>query len=415
MPLGLLKYGFKRDYPFAAEADIPAPSDLKPNYDVVIIGGGGHGVATAYYLAKYHGITNVAVLEKGYLGGGNTARNTAVIRSNYLTPEGVKFYSASVKLYENLSNEFDFNIMYSQRGQLTLAHTDATVRAFRQRAEVNKHFGGRTELISPDDIAKLVPMLNLNPANLPVLAGLWHKDGATARHDAVAWGYARGATQRGAQLHQLTEVTGIITEGSRVTGVKTNRGSIGAGAVIQAVAGHSALLAEKAGFRLPLVAYPLQAMVTLPVKPFLTPLVSSSALHCYVQQTSRGEIVIGGGSDPYPLYNSRATLPLKESLISSAVEMFPFLSEMRLLRQWAGITDMTSDYSPIMGLSPLDNYYLDAGWGTWGFKATPICGKTMAELVASGGKVPELIQPFELDRFNRFEQVNEMGATAASH
>lgn len=415
MPLGLLKYGFKRDYPFAAEADIPAPSDLKPNYDVVIIGGGGHGVATAYYLAKYHGITNVAVLEKGYLGGGNTARNTAVIRSNYLTPEGVKFYSASVKLYENLSNEFDFNIMYSQRGQLTLAHTDATVRAFRQRAEVNKHFGGRTELISPDDIAKLVPMLNLNPANLPVLAGLWHKDGATARHDAVAWGYARGATQRGAQLHQLTEVTGIITEGSRVTGVKTNRGNIGAGVVIQAVAGHSALLAEKAGFRLPLVAYPLQAMVTLPVKPFLTPLVSSSALHCYVQQTSRGEIVIGGGSDPYPLYNSRATLPLKESLISSAVEMFPFLSEMRLLRQWAGITDMTSDYSPIMGLSPLDNYYLDAGWGTWGFKATPICGKTMAELVASGGKVPELIQPFELDRFNRFEQVNEMGATAASH
>lgn len=415
MPLGLLKYGFKRDYPFAAEADIPAPSDLKPNYDVVIIGGGGHGVATAYYLAKYHGITNVAVLDRGYLGGGNTARNTAVIRSNYLTPEGVKFYSASVKLYENLSNEFDFNIMYSQRGQLTLAHTDATVRAFRQRAEVNKHFGGRTELISPDDIAKLVPMLNLNPANLPVLAGLWHKDGATARHDAVAWGYARGATQRGAQLHQLTEVTGIITEGSRVTGVKTNRGNIGAGAVIQAVAGHSALLAEKAGFRLPLVAYPLQAMVTLPVKPFLTPLVSSSALHCYVQQTSRGEIVIGGGSDPYPLYNSRATLPLKESLISSAVEMFPFLSEMRLLRQWAGITDMTSDYSPIMGLSPLDNYYLDAGWGTWGFKATPICGKTMAELVASGGKVPELIQPFELDRFNRFEQVNEMGATAASH
>ena len=415
MPLGLLKYGFKRDYPFEAEADIPAPSDLKSNYDVVIIGAGGHGVATAYYLAKYHGITNVALLDKGYLGGGNTARNTAVIRSNYLTPEGVKFYSASVKLYENLSNEFDFNIMYSQRGQLTLAHTDATVRAFRQRAEVNKHFGGRTELISPDDIAKLVPMLNLNPANLPVLAGLWHKDGATARHDAVAWGYARGATQRGAQLHQLTEVTGIITQGSRVTGVKTNRGSIGAGVVIQAVAGHSALLAEKAGFRLPLVAYPLQAMVTLPVKPFLTPLVSSSALHCYVQQTSRGEIVIGGGSDPYPLYNSRATLPLKESLISSAVEMFPFLSEMRLLRQWAGITDMTSDYSPIMGLSPLDNYYLDAGWGTWGFKATPICGKTMAELVASGGKVPELIQPFELDRFNRFEQVNEMGATAASH
>jgi sarcosine oxidase subunit beta len=280
---------------------------------------------------------------------------------------------------------------------------------------VNKHYGGRTELVSPSDIAKLVPTLNLNPANLPVLAGLWHRDGATARHDAVAWGYARGATQRGVELHQLTEVTDVLTHGGRVTGVQTNRGVVNAGVVVQAVAGHSALLAQKAGFNLPLVAYPLQAMVTLPVKPFLTPLVSSSALHCYVQQTSRGEIVFGGGSDPYPLYNSRSSLPLKESLIASAVEMFPFLSEMRLLRQWAGITDMTSDYSPIMGLTPLENYYIDAGWGTWGFKATPICGKTMAELVASGGKVPELIQPFELDRFSRFKQVNEMGATAASH
>ena len=415
MPLGLLKYGINSDYPFDKEADLPPSADLKSQYDVVIIGGGGHGVATAYYLAKYHGITKVAVLEKGYLGGGNTARNTAVIRSNYLTPEGVKFYSASVKLFENLSNEFDFNIMYSQRGQLTLAHTDATVRSFRQRAEVNKHYGGRTELISPSDITKLVPTLNLNPANLPVLAGLWHRDGATARHDAVAWGYARGATQRGVELHQLTEVTDVLTHGGRVTGVQTNRGVVNAGVVVQAVAGHSALLAQKAGFKLPLVAYPLQAMVTLPVKPFLTPLVSSSALHCYVQQTSRGEIVFGGGSDPYPLYNSRSSLPLKESLIASAVEMFPFLSEMRLLRQWAGITDMTSDYSPIMGLTPLENYYIDAGWGTWGFKATPICGKTMAELVASGGKVPELIQPFELDRFSRFKQVNEMGATAASH
>ncbi|MDB2512569.1 FAD-dependent oxidoreductase [Luminiphilus sp.] len=415
MPLGLLKYGINSDYPFDKEADLPPSADLKSQYDVVIIGGGGHGVATAYYLAKYHGITKVAVLEKGYLGGGNTARNTAVIRSNYLTPEGVKFYSASVKLFENLSNEFDFNIMYSQRGQLTLAHTDATVRSFRQRAEVNKHYGGRTELISPSDITKLVPTLNLNPANLPVLAGLWHRDGATARHDAVAWGYARGATQRGVELHQLTEVTDVLTHGGRVTGVQTNRGVVNAGVVVQAVAGHSALLAQKAGFKLPLVAYPLQAMVTLPVKPFLTPLVSSSALHCYVQQTSRGEIVFGGASDPYPLYNSRSSLPLKESLIASAVEMFPFLSEMRLLRQWAGITDMTSDYSPIMGLTPLENYYIDAGWGTWGFKATPICGKTMAELVASGGKVPELIKPFELDRFSRFKQVNEMGATAASH
>src|SRR6056300_358621 len=258
MPFSLLKFGLNKDYPFEQIADLPAPTDLKSHYDVVIIGGGGHGVATAYYLAKYHGITNIAVLEKAYLGGGNTARNTAVIRSNYLTSEGVRFYSASVKLFERLSNEFDFNIMYSQRGQLTLAHTDATVRAFRQRDEVNKHFGGRTELIDRQAIAELVPTLNLDPADLPVLAGLWHRDGATARHDAVAWGYARGATQRGVELHQLTEVTDILKEANKVTGVVTNRGRIQCNTVVQAVAGHSALLARKAGFELPLVAYPLQ-------------------------------------------------------------------------------------------------------------------------------------------------------------
>jgi len=415
MPFSLLKYGLNNDYPFERDADLPAPSELKSSYDVVIIGGGGHGVATAYYLAKYHGITNVAVLEKGYLGGGNTARNTAVIRSNYLTSEGVKFYSESVNMFKELSNEFDFNIMYSERGQLTLAHTDATVRAFRQRAEVNKHFGGRTELIGPQEIKELVPTLNMNPAHMPVLAGLWHMDGATARHDAVAWGYAKGATQRGVELHQLTEVTDVIVENGKVTGVKTNRGTVQCGCAIQAVAGHSSLMAAKAGFRMPITTYPLQAMVTQPVKPFLDPLVSSSALHCYVQQTGRGEIVFGGGSDPYPLYNTRSTLELKESLLAHAIEMFPFMANLRLMRQWAGITDMTSDYSPIMGLSPVENYYLDAGWGTWGFKSTPICGKTMAELVASGGKVPELIAPFAMDRFDVFRQVNEMGATAASH
>ncbi|MCH8552172.1 MAG: FAD-dependent oxidoreductase [Natronospirillum sp.] len=415
MAFSLLKYGLRKDYPFAHKPDLPIAGELKSHYDVVIIGGGGHGVAIAYYLAKYHGITNVAVLEKGYLGGGNTARNTAVIRSNYLTSEGVRFYKASVNLFERLSNEFDFNIMYSQRGQLTLAHTDATVRAFRQRAEVNRHFGGRTELIDPPAIRELVPGLNMHPGHLPVLKGLWHRDGATARHDAVAWGYARGATQRGAELHQLTEVTDVLVDKGRAIGVDTNRGRVKCGCIVQAVAGHSSLLAAKAGFRMPIITYPLQAMVTQPVKPFLDPLVSSSALHCYVQQTSRGEIVFGGGSDPYPLYNSRSTLELKESLIASAVEMFPFMAKLRLMRQWAGITDMTADYSPIMGLSPVENYYLDAGWGTWGFKATPICGQTMAELVASGGKVPELIAPFAMDRFDSFRQVNEMGATAASH
>ncbi|AVV35366.1 sarcosine oxidase subunit beta [Halomonas sp. SF2003] len=388
---------------------------MKSRYDVVIIGGGGHGLATAYYLAKYHGITNIAVLEKAYLGSGNTARNTAVIRSNYLTPEGVRFYSESVRMFQGLSNEFDYNIMYSERGQLTLAHTDSTVRAFRQRAEVNTHFGGRTEMLDRQQIRELVPTLNLDPGHLPVMAGLWHIDGATARHDAVAWGYAKEAAKRGVEIHQLTEVQDLVVEGGKIRAVKTNRGTVQCGCVVQAVAGYSSVLARKAGFTMPIISYPLQAMVTQPFKPFLDPLVSSSALHCYVQQTSRGEVVFGGGSDPYPLYNTRSTLDLKESLIAAALEMFPFLSQARLMRQWAGTTDMTPDYSPIMGESPVENYYLDAGWGTWGFKATPICGKTMAELVASGGKTPDLIAPFALERFARFRQVNEMGATAASH
>ena len=415
MPFSLLKFGLKDQYPFGNKPELPGPKSLQKHYDVVIIGGGGHAVATAYYLAKYHGITNVAILEKGYLGGGNTARNTAVIRSNYLTPEGVKFYSASVKLFEGLSNEFDFNIMYSKRGQLTLAHTDAAIRGFRQRAEINRHFGGDTELIDPQQIKELVPTLNMNPGHLPILAGLWHRDGATARHDAVAWGYAKGATQRGVELHQLTEVQGIEVAEGRVKAVKTNRGTVGCGCAIQAVAGHSSLVAAMAGFKLPILSYPLQAMVTQPVKPFLDPLVSSPALHCYVQQTGRGELVFGGGSDPYPLYSTNSTLELKESLLAHAVELFPFMANLRLLRQWAGLTDITSDYSPIMGLSPVKNYYLDAGWGTWGFKATPVCGKTMAELVASGGVVPDLIKPFSMERFRTLRQVNEMGATAASH
>ncbi|TCJ25842.1 FAD-dependent oxidoreductase [Halomonas sp. GDM18] len=413
MPFSLLKYGLSSEYP--AEVDLPPPTELKSRYDVVIIGGGGHGLATAYYLAKYHGITNIAVLEKAYLGSGNTARNTAVIRSNYLTPEGVRFYSESVRMFQGLSNEFDYNIMYSERGQLTLAHTDSTVRAFRQRAEVNTHFGGRTEMLDRQQIRELVPTLNLDPGHLPVMAGLWHIDGATARHDAVAWGYAKEAAKRGVEIHQLTEVQDLVVEGGKIRAVKTNRGTVQCGCVVQAVAGYSSVLARKAGFTMPIISYPLQAMVTQPFKPFLDPLVSSSALHCYVQQTSRGEVVFGGGSDPYPLYNTRSTLDLKESLIAAALEMFPFLSQARLMRQWAGTTDMTPDYSPIMGESPVENYYLDAGWGTWGFKATPICGKTMAELVASGGKTPDLIAPFALERFARFRQVNEMGATAASH
>jgi len=413
MPLSLLRHGLRKNR--ARQHQFSDNPGLKKHYDVVIIGAGGHGLATAYYLATQHGITNVAVLEKSYLGSGNTARNTAVIRSNYLTEEGVSFYRESLKLYKNLSNEFDYNIMYEERGQLTLAHNDAAVRSFRWRAEVNQHLGVRSELVDRQSIAELVPQLNLDEdVRYPIVAGLWHADGATARHDAVAWGYARGACARGVELHQLTEVTGIGMSNGRVDRVRTTRGDISCGCVVQAVAGNSSLVAAMAGIKLPIHSYPLQAMVTQPYKPLLNPHVSSPQLHVYTHQTSRGEFVIGGGSDPYPLYNTRSTLDMKESLAASILELLPFLAQAKILRQWAGTTDMTPDYSPIMGRSPVENYYLDAGWGTWGFKATPISGKCMAELVATG-QVPDLIKPFDLDRFYRFQQVNEAGATAASH
>ncbi len=414
MPFGLLKYGLSSKYP-GKHHFTPRDTPLKSSYDVVIIGGGGHGVACAYYLAKYHGVRNIAILEKNYLAGGNTARNTAVLRANYLTEEGVSFYRDSLKLYTGLSNEFGYNVMWENRGQLTLAHTDAAIRSFRWRAEVNKHCGVQSEIIGRDEIREMVPMLNMSEdVRFPIQAGLWHPVGGTARHDAVAWGYAKGACERGVEIHQLTEVTGINVENNRVVSVETNRGKVGCGCAVQAVAATSSLVAAMAGIKLPIHTFPLQAMVTQPYKPFLNPHVSSPHVHVYVHQTSRGEIVIGGGSDPYALYNTRSTLEMKESLAAAVLELFPFMAKLRLMRQWAGMTDMTPDYSPIMGLSLVDNYYLDAGWGTWGFKATPISGKMMAELVATK-KVPDLIKPFALDRFYRFAQINEAGATAASH
>jgi sarcosine oxidase subunit beta len=388
----------------------------KSNYDVIIIGGGGHGLATAYYLAKNHGITNVAVLEKGWIGGGNVGRNTTIVRSNYLLDGNAPFYEHGMNLWREMAQDLNYNVMFSPRGVMNIAHSKSQYDTFARRANTMRLNGIQSELLSREEVLAREPIIDGSAdTRFPVWGGILQPDAGNARHDAVAWGYAKGATQRGVELHQLTEVLDVIVENNKVVGVKTNKGIVKCGSAVQAVAGHSSLLAAKAGFKLPIVSYPLQAMVTQPVKPFLDQMVSSSALHCYVQQTSRGEIVFGGGSDPYPLYNSRSTLELKESLLSSAIEMFPFMANLRLLRQWGGVTDMTSDYSPIMGLSPVDNYYMDAGWGTWGFKATPICGKTMADLIASGGKVPELIKPFAMDRFKEFRQVNEMGATAASH
>lgn len=413
MPFRLLRYGFSRTYP--ARRDIPPTPDLKHRYDVVIVGGGGHGLACAHYLSKYHGITNVAVLEKGYLAGGNTARNTTTIRSNYITPEGIAFYKEGVELYERMSQELDFNVMFSQRGQLTLAHSEATLRSFKARAAMGTHLGTRTEVIDQKEVEKLSPLLNMDYGGaLEILGGLWHADGGTARHDAVAWGYAAQAARRGVEIHQRTEVTAFEIADGRIQRVVTDRGTIACGQVMIATGGMNYEMALKTGIELPIRCYPLQAMVTQPLKPWLHTLVSSVSLHTYLVQSSRGEIVIGGGSDPYQLYSTRSTLDMKEHLAAGAVHLFPFLQNVRLLRQWAGITDMTPDYSPIMGASPLANLWLDCGWGTWGFKATPVAGKRMAETIA-GGVVPDILKPFSLERFRSFRLLNEMGATAASH
>jgi sarcosine oxidase subunit beta len=288
------------------------------------------------------------------------------------------------------------------------------VRSFRQRAEVNKHFGGRTEMIDRQQIRELVPSLNLDPGHLPVLAGLWHIDGATARHDAVAWGYAKQAAKRGVEIHQLTEVQDLVIENGAITGGQNQSRHDPVRLRVQAIAGHSSLLMAKAGIRSPIQTFPLQAMVTQPFKPFLDPLVSSRPCTATCSRPAVAKWC-SAAAPTLPAVQHPLHPGSEESLLAHAIEMFPFLANAKLMRQWAGITDMTPDYSPIMGLSPVKNYYLDAGWGTWGFKATPICGKTMAELVASGGKVPELIKPFALERFSTFQQVNEMGATAASH
>lgn len=417
MPFALLKYalrsGIGREHPH--DPHFRWTPDLKPTYDVVIIGGGGHGLACAYYLAARYGITNVAVLEKGYLAGGNTARNTTIVRANYLTPEGVAFYKESVDLFRTLSNELDINVMYTERGHFTLAHTDAAMRTARWRAEVNKHMGVNSEVIYPDDIKRLCPTMNIDDdARYPVMGALYHPPGAIARHDAVAWGYAKEAMKRGVEVHTGTEVKSILIEGGRAIGVETNRGTIRAGRIMQAVAGSSSVVAKLAGLQLPIRTIPLQACVSEPVKPILDQIVVSGSLHVYISQSARGEMVMGGATDPYGLYSTRSTLDFKEGLMGHMLELFPFMGELKILRQWAGMADMTPDFSPIMGLTPIENYYIDAGWGTWGFKATPVSGARMAECVATG-KQPDILKPFALDRFHAFDLVGEKGAASVGH
>lgn len=414
MPLSLLYRGLRPS--LNRRRWVPAtPEKLRSSYDVVIIGGGGHGLAIAHSLARYYGIRDVAVLEKGYLAGGNTARNTAIIRSNYLTPSGVRFYDRSVALFRGLSEELGLNIMYTERGHLTLAHTDAALRTARWRAEVNRELGVDSKLVLRGDLEKLCPYLNLaEDVRYPILGALYHPPGAIARHDAVAWGYAANAAKHGVEVHQGTTVKGLTLTGNRIDSVETDRGTVHCGAVVQAVAGSSSLVAAMAGLRLPIRTIPLQACVSQPVKPFLDPIVVSGSLHVYVSQSARGEFVIGGAVDPYPLYQQRSTLDFAERTIADLIEILPALGQAKMMRQWAGIADMTPDFSPVMGRTSIDNLFIDAGWGTWGFKATPVVGETMAELVATG-RLPELIEPYSLERFSRLEQIGERAAASVGH
>jgi sarcosine oxidase subunit beta len=388
---------------------------LRPRYDVVIIGGGVHGLATAYYLAQ-RGLRDVAVLEKSYIGAGASGRNTAIIRSNYRTPEGVAFYDESVRLYEELSARLGYNVLFSQQGHLTLAHTDSAVNGLRVRAEVNQLGGVRSRLIWRDEIQRLVPALDCSDRpRYPVLAALYHPPGGIVRHDAVVWGYARGADRLGVEIHPFTEVTGIDRTNGQVTGVRTAQGDVRTPVVLNATAGFCSTIAKMVDLPLPVVTHPLQAFVTEPLTAFLDKVIVSATLHVYVSQTPRGECVIGSEIDPYSSYSHRSTLPFLEATAQHTLELFPCLKDVRVLRQWAGICDMTPDFSPIMGEVPgLKGFYLDVGWGTYGFKAGPVAGRRMAELIATG-RTPDPIRPFSITRFLEGRLLGEKAAAAVSH
>ena len=409
--LGLLRRGLThQDWPPAWRAH-----PLKGSYDVVIIGGGVHGLAAAYYLAANHGITDVAVLDKGYMGSGGSGRNTAILRSNYLTPEGVRFYDRSIQLYRTLAADLDYNVMFSRRGHLTLAHNDSSLRTMRWRAEVNKAEGVDYEVIGPAEIKRLAPFLDVSEeARYPVLGALWHPPGGIIRHDAVVWGYARGADALGVQIHQNTEVTGIDVADGRVRSVRTTRGDVATPVVLNATAGWSSLIADMAGVALPITTSPLQAAVTEPVRPFLSTVIVSGTLHVYISQTDRGELVFGASVDPFTSYSTRGSLEFIEGLAGHVIELMPALTKVRLLRQWAGLCDMTPDFSPVMGPTPVEGFLVDVGWGTYGFKAGPVSGEAMAQCIASG-KTPEIIAAFGLDRFGEGMLVGEKGAAAVGH
>ena len=390
----------------------PVPKDA---YDTVIVGGGGHGLATAYYLAKEHGVTDVAVIERGYLGGGNTGRNTTIVRSNYLRDSATRLYDFALDLWRDLSRELNFNVMFSARGVLNLGHTLQDMRDIERRVGANRLNGVDGEVLTTAEVQKLVPLMNCSPnARYPVLGASWQPRGGVARHDAVAWGYARAADALGVDLLQQTEVSGIRVEGGAVTGVETSRGLVQARKVACVVAGNSGVLAAMAGLRLPIESRPLQALVSEPLKPCLDPVVMSGAVHCYISQSAKGDLVIGAGTDAYNGYGQRGSFPVLEHAVAAVCELFPAFSRVRMNRHWGGIVDLCPDACPIIGPTPVRGLYFNCGWGTGGFKSTPGSGYVFADTIANERPHP-LAAPFGLDRFGTGALVDEHGAAAVAH
>lgn len=382
-------------------------------YDVVIVGAGGHGLATAYYLGRNFGITNVAILEKGWLGGGNTGRNTTIIRSNYLQDPSAAIYEKARALYETLSQDLNYNVMFSPRGVIMLAQTHHEVRGYKRTAHANSLQGVTTEWIGPERVKDLCPIMNIEGPRYPVLGGLWQARGGTARHDAVAWGYARACTDMGMDIVQKCEVTGITRDGGRVTGVRTTQGDIGCDKLGVAVAGHSGVLAQMAGFRLPLESVALQALVSEPIKPCMDVVVMANTVHGYMSQSDKGEMVIGGGTDGYNNYTQRGSFHHIEETLRALIETFPMISRLKMLRQWGGIVDVTGDRSPILSKTPVEGMFVNCGWGTGGFKAIPGSGWGMAELIAKGQS--PLTEAFGMERFREGRFIDESVAAGVAH